>query len=718
MKCPNCNEELEENMKFCTKCGINIAEFKKEQVDKLKEEIKENQEQKQEHENVNKSNQKKNEQVTEKNEKPNKSDLKNDSKAKEKKDENKEIKDKDKIKENKEQEDIKSKDSKQENKSDETKKKEKTKKKGSKKKIIVVIIILILLACAGFGAWWYFNNQDSNKETEEVILEWGDLYLQVLNDNDKLEDMDNQKIQLCDLDKDSIPELIIYGIKNASEYIANIYKINDENKVDTIRVSLDSEFDLKLFYDGNKDDYVWYAVSKKDDETKYYNLNIESGEYNSEEVKLTIGTDSAEIKDNYSQKVDFDKNASEDEKKDVLDEASDKYVPTEDMITDEIKAEVEIIKVLAKVKRLDVTKGLVYSKVEKSFNGNKYKFPVINIDSEDVEKINSDIEDKYGFPENISSSNYYNHIGLETEEISYSYEIKDNVLSLIIWMGGNESIWADTYNIDLSTLSNMTAESLLSKYGFEKDNVIQKSTDAVTKYFNDMINKEKKMTLWEDVYGDKYVKEWEAEIKPYIEKLKLFINENNELCLLGEFTHGGGQWSCTQTVVVNISKEFELTELSFDKGPITHYIIDTYIPTQPELEEDEKKEEKEENKEEPAKQNNTSFSGTTTVSEGTYNRNKGNSGNIKIKNSKKGQFDFDIYCEYMLPAGYPNMGTLQGTAKEVSKGVFEYSESKAQNNIQDYKITFKVSNGKIVIEESEPYWSAGHNVTFSGTFEK
>lgn len=72
----------------------------------------------------------------------------------------------------------------------------------------------------------------------------------------------------------------------------------------------------------------------------------------------------------------------------------------------------------------------------------------------------------------------------------------------------------------------------------------------------------------------------------------------------------------------------------------------------------------------------------------------------------------------MLPAGYPNMGTLQGTAKEVSKGVFEYSESKAQNNIQDYKITFKVSNGKIVIEESEPYWSAGHNVTFSGTFEK
>ena len=725
MKCPNCNEDLQNNMKFCTKCGINIAEFKKEQEKKLEEEKNKirNEELKKESENKDKDEKVELEKETKTKTVNDKNDKKADDKTKE--ENNKKSKQKDTIKDNKVKENVnknnkdneESKNSKS-NKIDDTKKEEKTKKKSNKKKIIALIIIILLLAGAGFGAWWYLSNKEDSNESDKVSLEWGDLYLEVLNDTDKLEDMENQKIQLCDLDKDSIPELIIYGIKNATEYVANIYKINDENKVDTIRVSLDNEFDLKLFYDGNKDDYVWYAVSTNKDETKYYNLNIENGEYNSEEVKLVIGTDSVEIKDNYSQKVDFDKNASEDEKKDVLDEASDKYIPTEDMITDEIKQEVELIKVLAKVKRIDTTKGFVYSKVSKTVNGYSYKFPVINIDSDDVKKMNSEIEKKYGFPENISSSNYYNYVGLETEEISYSYEIKNNILSLVVWMGGNESIWADTYNVDLNTSSKISSEALLEKYGFDKNNIIEKSTDAVTNYFEDMINKEKKMNMWETQYGEKYVKEWKAEIKPYIEKLKLFVNENNELCILGEFTHGGGQWSCTQTVVVNISKEFKVTELEFDKGPITHYIIDTYIPTQPELEEDEKKEEKEENKEEPVKQNNTSFSGTTTVSEGTYNRNKGNSGNIKIKNSKKGQFDFDIYCEYMLPAGYPNMGTLQGTAKEVSKGVFEYSESKAQNNIQDYKITFKVSNGKIVIEESEPYWSAGHNVTFSGTFEK
>ena len=699
MKCPNCNEELEESMKFCTKCGVNIAEFKMKQEKKLEEEkSKAGKEQ----EKLKEKNSQEKIEIKEE-----KSEPKKETKVVDKKEK------KEKTKDNKKD----SKKESSENKRDDSKKEEKSKKKSSKKKILIIIIIILLLAGAGFGAWWYFSNP-STKEEEEIKLEWGDLYLQVLNDTDKLENMDNQKIQLCDLDKDTIPELIIYGVKNASEYIANIYKINDENKVDTIRVSLDNEFDIKLFYDGNKGDYVWYAVSNKIDETKYYNLNIENGEYKSEEVKLVIGTDSVEIKDNYSQKIDFDKNASEDKKKDVLEEATDKYVPTENMITDDVKAEVEIIKVLANVKRLDVTKGFVYPKVSKKINGKNFKFPVINIDSEDVKKMNSEIEKTYGFSENINSNNYYNYIGIETEEISYSYEIKDNILSLLVWIGGNESIWADTYNVDLSTSTKMTADSLLNKYGFDKENVIQKSTDAVTKYFDDMINKEKKMNMWEEQYGDKYVKEWRAEIKPYIEKLKLFINENNELCMLGEFTHGGGQWSCTQTVVVNISKEFEVTELSFDSGPITHYIIDTYIPNQPDEEEKKDDEEKADNDTDKKEESNTSYTGTTTVKEGTYNRNKGNNGNIKINNSKKGQFDFDIYCEYMLPAGYPNMGTLQGTAKEVSKGVFEYSETKEQNKVQDYKITFKVSNGKIEIEESEPYWGAGHNVTFSGTFEK
>ena len=263
MKCPNCNEDLQNNMKFCTKCGINIAEFKKEQEKKLEEEKNKirNEELKKESENKDKDEKVELEKETKTKTVNDKNDKKADDKTKE--ENNKKSKQKDTIKDNKVKENVnknnkdneESKNSKS-NEIDDTKKEEKTKKKSNKKKIIALIIIILLLAGAGFGAWWYLSNKEDSNESDKVSLEWGDLYLEVLNDTDKLEDMENQKIQLCDLDKDSIPELIIYGIKNATEYVANIYKINDENKVDTIRVSLDNEFDLKLFYDGNKDDYV------------------------------------------------------------------------------------------------------------------------------------------------------------------------------------------------------------------------------------------------------------------------------------------------------------------------------------------------------------------------------------------------------------------------------------------------------------------------------
>ena len=699
MKCPKCGEELEDGMKFCTKCGTNIAEALKEQEELEAKKVAEEAEKKREEEEKEKTQQE--------SEKVEEAEEKNELKEDPKEDEKVEADDKNKV-DNKEQVEEKS-ENKDKKESTENKKENAPKKKSKKKIVIIVLIIILLLAGAGAFGWWYLSN--NNTSEEEQVLEWGDVYLQVLNDNEKLEDMDNQKIQLCDLDKDSIPELIIYGIKNASEYIANIYKLNDKNEVDIIRVSLDEEFDLKLVYDASKDDYIWYAVSENEDETKVYNLNIENGEYNSEEITLNFGSDSLEIKDNYSEKIDFDKNASEDEKEEIFNQAVDKYVPTENMITDEVKAEVENIKLLYNVKKVDSSKGIVYTAVSKEIENCLYEYPYINIDSDYAREVNNEIEEEYGFPSSMNSSNYFNHVGPETTEIAYEYTINGDVLSVIIWQGGNESIWADTYTINLSTLGEYTPEDLATKYGFDINDIVDKATDKVTEEFNNMIEQEEKqLSFWDQLYGDEAVEEWEAEIAPYIEEKKLFVNENNELCILGEYRHAGGQWSCTQTVVVNISKEYEVSELEFTTGPIEHYVLNYEEP----VEEDEPKT-NEEDKKEDEKDNS---SGSTVVSEGTYTREGGSTGNIKITNSKEGQFDFDIYCEHMNGSGVPNMGSLQATAKEVSDGVFEYSETKEQNNVADYKITFKVSKGKIVIEESEPYYLAGMNVTFSGTFTK
>ena len=53
----------------------------------------------------------------------------------------------------------------------------------------------------------------------------------------------------------------------------------------------------------------------------------------------------------------------------------------------------------------------------------------------------------------MNASNYYDQVGYETEEISYSYTINKSVLSVLVWSGGNETITANTYNVDLQTLS-------------------------------------------------------------------------------------------------------------------------------------------------------------------------------------------------------------------------------------------------------------------------
>ena len=569
MICPKCNGEIADNAKFCTKCGANIEEVTKELEAKREEEVRKVEEQKvKEVEEVSK--------VEEQEVKEAEEVRETEKQATKETEEAREVEEELKSEKTQPIADSNDEEPTQNPKNEQPKKA----KKGKKKIILVIAIIIVLLAGVGAGVWYYMSaNNDSETATEQKKLEWGDVYLEVLNDNSKLDDMDNQKIQLCDLDKDTIPELIIYGIKNAKEYIANIYKLNEKNEVDTIKVSLDNEFDLKLVYDANKDDYVWYAVEKtSDNSSKYYDLNLDSKEYKPEEVGLTKNTDCIEVDENYSKKVDFDKNASKKDKEKVFEEAQKDYVETDDMITDEVKEKVKAVKILKNIKKLDNSKEIVYSAVSKTISGNTYEYPCINIDSADVATINAEIKKRFGFSANMNASNYYDQVGYETEEISYSYTINKSVLSVLVWSGGNETITANTYNVDLQTLSKISSENLIKQYNASKDEVITKATEAVKKECDTLVAKEKTAlgSNWSTLYDDKTVTEWQNAIKKSIEKLNVYINDKNELCILGEFEHAGGQWSCTQTVIVNITNGYKASELTFKGGKAIKHYIENY----------------------------------------------------------------------------------------------------------------------------------------------
>lgn len=448
--------------------------------------------------------------------------------------------------------------------------------------VIVVIIALVLLLIAGgvvAGIVITKNNEDE-ETSKKKKLSWGETYLEILEDKDgKLNEIEGDtKIQLVDIDKDNIPELIVYGLNSAKEHIANIYKINEKEEVDTIKLQLADEFDLRLLYTYDDDDYNWYAVTNinvpvadatntatasdvaPEKEKAIYNLNIISKTYTPEKLALNFETDIIEVENGYSQKVPFNKMASKEEKKSNLEEATDKYVETEDMITDEVKSKVEAMKIFHDVKKLDNTKDIVYTGLDYKSQYTKLEYPVINIDSEDVKTINAEIFKKYGFTQAEKSKGYNSYGeplgGLETEEISYDFNVYKTYLSVLVKIGGNNSVWVDTYCIDLKTLKKMSIDEILAVGNLTKDTAQAKAKEQGQKAFDETIQKDKTAwgKFWDEMYGNKAVSEWQTKLNDEISKMeKLYINVDGTISQFVTVQHPGGQWSCSKCIRINLN---------------------------------------------------------------------------------------------------------------------------------------------------------------------
>ena len=638
---------------------------------------------------------------------------------------------------------------------------EKAKKKGKKIVLITIITLLIISIITGgviFAINYFGEKIDEMQEKQE--LEWGDAYIEILNDKDKIEDMDNLQIQLADLDLNSIPELIIYGIKNSTDYIATIYKINDEKKIDTIKVSLDKEFDLKYLYNLNDDNYKWYAVEKAESSTnssnnsaddsntsKIYDIHIDDGKYEPELTDLKIGVDCIEIEENYSKKVDFSKTASKDDKKKIFEEAKEGYVAPAEMITETVKNIVENFKTVKNVKKIDQSKELVYTVNSFKNNSISMKYPVINIDSSDVKQINKEIEERYGFKlASGSSEEKYNSIMeqgfMETEVESYEYYVNGTVLSLVPFIGGNDSIWAKTYNVDLKSLNKISGEEILNINNLDKSDVIKRSKEEAQKTFEqEMENDKKKMgSYYDEMFGDpnnksKQINEWKANLDKSIENLNIFINKNGDICLLAEYEHFGGQWTCTKTIIINISKDYTVSNFELEMLGTTN-ITETvwhFDDVNTKQETTATKETKTEDNSTTATDNkqisnsNQTESSSNTgknVQEGTYKRN--NTGTLEISNATGNSFQFSLECYYYgSHPDAPNIGMVSGTAKATSNGNYQYEKTDEYGYYELIKFNIDDS-GKITVEDynkdksgktiENPY--CGFNVTLDGEYVK
>ena len=185
----------------------------------------------------------------------------------------------------------------------EKKSKNKEKKKLDKKKKIIIIssVIIVLLIISIITFIFVNQKQQTKKKDPEIKEDWGKKYYNYLKSIDKKDKYDdagipkntkNMELGFYKVEDIEKPIMIINYEKDKEDY-SNIYYIKN-NKVNS--VINEQPADVRLLYDIEKEDYVWFLHIPNGNEEKNKDLykNLIALIENTEEVKeadYTIGSD-------------------------------------------------------------------------------------------------------------------------------------------------------------------------------------------------------------------------------------------------------------------------------------------------------------------------------------------------------------------------------------------------------------------------------------------
>ena len=206
----------------------------------------------------------------------------------------------------------------------------------------------------------------------------------------------------------------------------------------------------------------------------------------------------------------------------------------------------------------DLKEDIIYTQTKIK----NFEYPIINIDSEDAKLLNSEIRGHYGF----SSDSELNGLS----EISYQYFLNDNILSVVIKKGGKQSIYANSYNINIETGKIVKGEEIIAKINTSKNEIKNNILNAVEEEYKKVVEKDRSL-----VYGQywdrmRYADKIKESIDEYTQKIdgfnNVFLNKKNEVCMIVSFIHPGGEWMCERTIIVNISDNYSVEELKLNNG--------------------------------------------------------------------------------------------------------------------------------------------------------
>ena len=438
----------------------------------------------------------------------------------------------------------------------------------------ILLIIFVLIIAGGVTAGVIFlNNKDTESETENKELSWEEEYISVLKDEENFAELKDLKVSLIDLNEDEIPELVVFCSNAINEFMANIYQIK-ENKLEKKEITMDENFDLEYMYNQDNEEGKWYVVTEKANDI--YEINLEDKENVTVDNKVENKGNLISI--GKSTKTEFSKTTDEKEVKENLDTLKNKYLSnTEIKNTEEAKTKIEASKIIKNVKKIDSTKGLVYSArtyetdnyanvIDKTFH-NYYEYPAINIDSEDVKAINAEIATKYGFTPEQEEELFF----MELEVITYDYYINGNILSVVVMKGGNDSTWTDAYNVDLETGKRIPNEHLIgraqmsSSVKFDADKIKEELKNYSTKAIDKSVSEMKTIIgqYWDESYEVEVTK-LKEEVNKNLETFdNAYLNAEGKLCCRSKYQIFGGQFTCTKTIEIDTTNN-SIKEINFE----------------------------------------------------------------------------------------------------------------------------------------------------------
>lgn len=166
---------------------------------------------------------------------------------------------------------------------------EKTKKSKTTKIIIILVSVLAVIIAFTIGGYFAYKYSQDNKT---VGTEWGDLYYSYLKsvkeaDEEKIKeaglskDIESADIRFVQVKKEDNPKMILTYEKDNEQY-TNIYFITEEQQVSVITYNHPTT--LKLLYNRESNEYLWYLYSKENDENMYKSLDKILKEVNTSEI--------------------------------------------------------------------------------------------------------------------------------------------------------------------------------------------------------------------------------------------------------------------------------------------------------------------------------------------------------------------------------------------------------------------------------------------------